>query len=832
MKRLLPGVLLLFLYGACVVSAAEPLSPLPFTRIDTSPKPHAIPIAAPLAGGPLRILFIGQRETVGFSWSEIASRLDCASESVLTESRGELSPVTMPASPDSILLSSRSVTGRVSGLLERPWDVIWLDLDLRTLPDTVRSKLLERVASGAGLVYVGKASDLDGIGRQGKFDRDMFRGISFPGYTPKYAGERGKGIILSIPEFDRRSLPRETGDYFTGAVHAIMLASGRFRGFGTIGIQDPGRDIEHESMNIMNYRVDFRNQGHGARHTVHVRYRDESGRVIHESEDAYDMPKGRGFFRVTYPMFPLGVYSADISIMEDGKVIALAGKTFRVHSEDMLEGIALRNSLASPGEFLTGRVRMSQEMEEGMVLVLEIFDHSQRLIARSEIVPETRRKWEDFAFKATEEMKGMMRLRASLYKNNKLIHALTAPAFVRGGDKARRFSLIVGETSVDEPWLLNGYEQLVGAGVNMFALDMKDATPSEAGRAALNVFRAGGTPVPVFASGTGAETLAVAETLLGMPVSRCWVRDATGGRNRTGMLAEYLDSARKGDATPALLSELSAETFFNHEWKYDPFELRIAPWRNLFGGIGAVCWTGASGNVGDALLPGGGLNPAFAVMAGECRTIMGGADLLLSGAQRDEGAAVRLIPERSGAKAFLFRDGDVRYVGILPEYGSDAESAGIRSVAKIGDFSRPMYLYDVRAGNYRGQATEIAFTMNNEAELFALLPYRVKDVDIRFSGGVVRAGGKLDFVAEIVPQETGETPERHVLGIALYGPDGKERSWLRSEREAPGGKVQVSFQLPASEPQGKWVLQVRDVLSGKKTERPFIIMPSGEVAGG
>jgi hypothetical protein len=346
------------------------------------------------------------------------------------------------------------------------------------------------------------------------------------------------------------------------------------------------------------------------------------------------------------------------------------------------------------------------------------------------------------------------------------------------------------------------------------------------------------TPEAGTASPRGAaELTAVADTLRRLPIPGCWIREApesgkpdfSGSRYRPADLAGLPGTGSSGGSTPATRAALSPELFFTPGREYDVSELRVAPWRNLFRGVGAICWTGVYGKVGDALVPGGGLNPSFSVLAGECRRIREGIDLLLSGAGRD---GVVLIPDRPGAEALLFRDGSVRYVGILPSPGGGSDSTGSAVTVKIPDSSRPMHLYDVREGSYRGQTTDISFPMKgDEAELFALLPYRVKDIDIRFSGGVVRAGGTLDFEAEIIPQETGEKPGRHVLGVRLFGPDGNERAWLRVEREAPGGTLKMSMPLPFGESQGKWTLQVRDVLSGKKTERPFIIMPSGDTAG-
>lgn len=552
MRTLFSSVLIFLLLGASLSPAEEPsLSSLPFVRIEpnniSSP---AYPIAAPLAGGAIRILFFGQREMVGLSAREIASRLECEYESVLTESRDNLSPPVIPSLPDSTLFLFPSITKRVSELLGRPWDVIWLDFEIGALPEQIRIRMLEKVSGGTGLVYIGNGNDLKRFSKKGSLKRDWFGGMSCPAGRIGLIAARGRGNVLSLPEFDRRSDVRTEGDYFAQAVNALMIIGNRGERFVMTGVRHPGKSVEYESMSLMSYRVDFLNERGDASRKVHVRYRGEKGNVVSESEESFFMRRGNGFFRITYPVLPLGTYSADISVLEDGKVIALAGKPFMVKSDDCLVKIEMRNRSARPGEFLSGRVKMYQEVREGMTLVLDMINSEGRKMSSTGLVPEPRRRWIDFVFRTTGIMSGMMTLRATLYKNNQLIHVLEEPVFVKSDFPAGRFSLVVTGRSADEPWLVPGYTLLSGSGVTAFALDETGGTPAEAYRAAVCASKSGASPVPVFSlEGEVPErrrlayVLSVVDTLRQMRIPACWMKRPLGKAGRAGSEATREETA-------------------------------------------------------------------------------------------------------------------------------------------------------------------------------------------------------------------------------------------------------------------------------------------------
>ena len=73
--------------------------------------------------------------------------------------------------------------------------------------------------------------------------------------------------------------------------------------------------------------------------------------------------------------------------------------------------------------------------------------------------------------------------------------------------------------------------------------------------------------------------------------------------------------------------------------------LRAAPWQSLFLGLNTLWWPNGFEGTGAALVPGGGISPAFSLVAEEARAIMDGIDQLLLGAKRrSDGIAVVYSP--------------------------------------------------------------------------------------------------------------------------------------------------------------------------------------------
>lgn len=93
-----------------------------------------------------------------------------------------------------------------------------------------------------------------------------------------------------------------------------------------------------------------------------------------------------------------------------------------------------------------------------------------------------------------------------------------------------------------------------------------------------------------------------------------------------------------------------------------------------------------------------------------------------------------------------------------------------------------------------------------QAELYALLPYEVRDLDIdaQWDSAAIMVSGKISV----------DEPVTHVFHVELSDPQGRVRGELSRNTVAPQGRFQERFFVGYNEnPQG-WSITVRDVASG------------------
>lgn len=120
------------------------------------------------------------------------------------------------------------------------------------------------------------------------------------------------------------------------------------------------------------------------------------------------------------------------------------------------------------------------------------------------------------------------------------------------------------------------------------------------------------------------------------------------------------------------------------------------------------------------------------------------------------------------------------------------------------DFGHEGYLYDIRAGKFLGRMRTIPLKLDYQAQLFAVSPYRIGDIDIT---------ADENSIAIALRSESKIEPGKHVFRLSVFGPDGKERSWYAQNILAENGKAKVSIPF-ASNDNGEFTIKVRDVTSG------------------
>ena len=189
-------------------------------------------------------------------------------------------------------------------------------------------------------------------------------------------------------------------------------------------------------------------------------------------------------------------------------------------------------------------------------------------------------------------------------------------------------------------------------------------------------------------------------------------------------------------------------------------------------------------------------------------------------------AGVRPFAELAAAKADRFYtvrylSGGASYVGILREPGTVLTGGGPGS-AKTGDgtrrslvtveFAQKTHLYDLRAGDYLGKADRAEKPMGpGHCQLYSLLPYRVRAVEVAAEDRTYRPGGNVRYSARV--KTRGGSPGRHVLRVEVSGPDGV-KDFYGTQICADAGSGGAAFRLALNDAPGKWQVKATDIATG------------------
>jgi len=152
-----------------------------------------------------------------------------------------------------------------------------------------------------------------------------------------------------------------------------------------------------------------------------------------------------------------------------------------------------------------------------------------------------------------------------------------------------------------------------------------------------------------------------------------------------------------------------------------------------------------------------------------------------------------------------------RYVGLLRHHklrpDDNVHMADLRLKPVMIHFDQPWHVYEMRSGLYRGHTDVVEdLIYPAQAELYALLPYEVRDLDIeaQWDSAAIMVSGKVSV----------DEPVTHVFHVELSDPQGRVRGELTRNIVAPQGRFQERFFVGYNEqPQG-WSISVRDVASG------------------
>lgn len=159
--------------------------------------------------------------------------------------------------------------------------------------------------------------------------------------------------------------------------------------------------------------------------------------------------------------------------------------------------------------------------------------------------------------------------------------------------------------------------------------------------------------------------------------------------------------------------------------------------------------------------------------------------------------------------------GGASYVGLLrhPKLRPDDAiyMADLRPKPAWITFDRKAHVYDVRRRMYRGMTDHIEDVIYaGRAELFALMPYEVRDLKLAAD----LAGGAIALTAQIVLGDPKAEAATHVLHVEVRDPSGCVRRKYSRSVIAPKGRLRDRIFLGLNAQSGTWRVTVRDVASG------------------
>jgi hypothetical protein len=179
-----------------------------------------------------------------------------------------------------------------------------------------------------------------------------------------------------------------------------------------------------------------------------------------------------------------------------------------------------------------------------------------------------------------------------------------------------------------------------------------------------------------------------------------------------------------------------------------------------------------------------------------------------------------------GVEIHVFRNGGATIVGMLtnpdlrvdelgpPEFKSNARFEKPRRLRLLLDAGA--YVYDVRKGQFAGKQNQVEFTLDPyEPVVYALLPLAASDLHVAVPGEVA-----LGSTAH-VSISTDATAATSVFRVEVTDPGGNTAAHYSGNFFGAEGRGGIQIPFAVNDSVGKWVVSVRDVLTGKTERRTF-----------
>jgi len=122
-------------------------------------------------------------------------------------------------------------------------------------------------------------------------------------------------------------------------------------------------------------------------------------------------------------------------------------------------------------------------------------------------------------------------------------------------------------------------------------------------------------------------------------------------------------------------------------------------------------------------------------------------------------------------------------------------------------FPKESHVYDMMNGTYLGLIPRIETNISYRAQLYALLPYRVRAVDVTGPRRCV-AGQAAVFHMQVQTQD-GVLPSKHVFRVEVFGPEQQPLSYYAANVVAEKGEADMTIPWALNEKPGRYTITAR-----------------------
>jgi hypothetical protein len=192
--------------------------------------------------------------------------------------------------------------------------------------------------------------------------------------------------------------------------------------------------------------------------------------------------------------------------------------------------------------------------------------------------------------------------------------------------------------------------------------------------------------------------------------------------------------------------------------------------------------------------------------------------------EREAGIGPRVTVAHRGqgpmppTEVFRFTAGQAEYIGLLREYFM----YDVKPYPVTVRLPRKAHVYDLRRGAYLGQTDSLDIDLSYEAQLYALLPYRVKAVRIE-GPAAARPGETSEFTLGVSAGAFRTPADPRVCRVEVQGPAGESLPWYAANLKAEGGRVTWTIPWALNERPGRYTVLAKDVATGVSCRESVVI---------